>query len=306
MIKTVNSKQTVFLIIAYGFLCLLFLSSCSFTKKPKDGPPKFHVDETKIPNAQPKIEPLAKYGNMPFYRVFGKRYYVMKSYKNYQEVGTASWYGTMFHNRKTSSGEPYNMLGMTAAHRTLPLPTYVEVTNLVNHKKIIVKVNDRGPFASNRIIDLSYVAAKKLGMLGRGTTLVKVKAIDPSTFGRPMIVAKKKPFKSFWQRVTETKTVSKNERYPNSQMKTVTAQKTRQYELFYLQVGAFRHFEHAKRLRDKLAHHLSAPIKISAPSSASMGLYRVNVGPFYDSARMDKISHQLMSMGIKPNRAHGA
>jgi len=161
----------------------MVLSGCS-TMKRHDGAPDYYVDETKIPNAVPKVEPLAKNGNMPSYVVFGKRYYTMKSSKNYEAVGTASWYGTLFHSRSTSSGEPYDMLGMTAAHKTLPLPTYVEVTNLSNHRTIIVKVNDRGPFESNRIIDLSYVAAKKLGMLPHGTASVKIKAIDPSTWGK--------------------------------------------------------------------------------------------------------------------------
>lgn len=280
---------------------ILGLYGCSATKKPKDGPPKFYVDETRIPNAQPKIEPIAKYGNMPFYRVFGKRYYVMKSFKNYEEIGTASWYGTMFHNRKTSSGEPYNMLAMTAAHRTLPLPTYVEVTNLKNNKKIIVRVNDRGPFASNRIIDLSYVAAKKLGMLGRGTTVVKVRAIDPRTYGKPFVVAHKKPFKPIWQRITEKKTVTRA--YTTHQkIKTISEP----YRMVYLQVGAFKDYERAKRLKRQLGQHFNAPINIHHPTAHSYGLYRVQIGPFRDQGRVEHITHQLMSMGIKPNRTYGA
>src|SRR5687768_13696573 len=141
------------------------LSGCSHTSK-KDGPPNFYVDETKIPNAVPKPEPLAKYGNYKSYVVFGKRYYTLPTSKHYDAVGIACWYGMQFHARKTSSGERYNILGMTTEHKTLPLHTYVEVINLKNHRRIIVKVNDRGPFAPHRIIDLSYVAAKKLGMLG--------------------------------------------------------------------------------------------------------------------------------------------
>lgn len=160
-------------------LFMAILSSCSHVRK--DGPPNYYVDETKIPNATPKVERLSKHGNMRFYWVFGKRYYTMRNSKNYHAVGTASWYGTKFHTRHTSSGEPYDMLAMTAAHKSLPLPTYVEVTNLKNKRKVIVKVNDRGPFESNRLIDLSYVAAKKLGMLGHGTATVRIKAIDPRT-----------------------------------------------------------------------------------------------------------------------------
>lgn len=166
---------------------LALLTSCSHVRR--DGPPNFYVDETKIPNATPKPEKLAKYGNMRYYYVFGKKYHVMKSSKHYSAVGTASWYGTMFHSRKTSSGERYDMLAMTAAHKSLPLPTYVRVTNLKNHREVIVKVNDRGPFERNRLIDLSYVAAKKLGMLGHGTARVRVTAIDPYTYGRKVFIA---------------------------------------------------------------------------------------------------------------------
>lgn len=171
-------------------LCLL-LTSCAFMRH-KDGPPNYNVDVSKIPNAVPKVEPRARYGNQKSYTVFGKRYYTLQSSHGYTAVGTASWYGTQFHTLRTSSGERYNMLAMTAAHKTLPLPTYVEVTNLRNHRKIIVKVNDRGPFSSNRLIDLSYVAAKKLGMIGHGTALVKIKAIDPRSYQRDFILASNK------------------------------------------------------------------------------------------------------------------
>jgi rare lipoprotein A len=167
--------------IALGllFVSVVTLNGCA-TKHHKDGPPDYYVDETKIPNATPKVEPLSRIGNQPSYVVFGKRYYVMRSSKHYREQGIASWYGTQFHTHHTSNGERYNMLAMTAAHKTLPLPTYVQVTNLVNGRQIIVKVNDRGPFEANRLIDLSYVAAKKLGMLGHGTAKVDITAIDPA------------------------------------------------------------------------------------------------------------------------------
>ncbi len=171
---------------------ILLLSSCSSHLAKQDGPPNFYVDERRIPNAVPKVEPLAKRGNMTSYRVFGKRYYTLKSSRHYEAVGIASWYGTKFHAHSTSSGERYNMLAMTAAHKSLPLPTYVEVTNLKNQRKIIVKVNDRGPFEGNRLIDLSYVAAKKLGMLGHGTARVRIKAIDPRGNARPIKFAKHK------------------------------------------------------------------------------------------------------------------
>lgn len=169
-----SQLQFIFLFIV---LCMVsLLNGCSTIK---DGPPPYDVDVSNIPNAQPKVEKLSKYGNMPVYRVNGKNYYVMNNSKHYQAEGVASWYGTKFHKRNTSSGEKYDMLAMTAAHRTLPLPTYLEVTNKANGRTVIVKVNDRGPFADNRLLDLSYAAAKKLGMIGHGTANVSVKAIDP-------------------------------------------------------------------------------------------------------------------------------
>jgi rare lipoprotein A len=132
-----------------------------------------------VPDAVPRIEPRARYGNPPFYDVFGKRYYVLSSSVGYWERGVASWYGPGFHKVRTSIGEPYDMYAMTAAHKTLPLPAYVRVTNLQNGRSVVVRVNDRGPFVGNRIIDLSYTAAAKLDMLRNGTAMVDVRTIDP-------------------------------------------------------------------------------------------------------------------------------
>lgn len=133
------------------------------------------VQPEQVPVQNPKLKRLVK--NKTTYQVFGKRYYVMRTSKNYEEKGIASWYGKEFHRKKTSSGERYNMFRMTAAHKTLPLATSVLVTNLKNGRKVIVKVNDRGPFIANRLIDLSYAAAKKLGMVGLGVAPVSVKAL---------------------------------------------------------------------------------------------------------------------------------
>jgi rare lipoprotein A len=141
-----------------------------------------------VPDAIPHMEPRARYGNPPFYDVFGKRYYVLSSSVGYWERGVASWYGPGFHKEKTSTGEPYDMYGMTAAHKTLPLPTYVRVTNLQNGRSIVVRVNDRGPFVGNRIIDLSYTAAAKLDMLRNGTAMVDVRVIDLLATPPPPVV----------------------------------------------------------------------------------------------------------------------
>jgi len=253
-------------------LTALFLTSCSHTSK-NDGPPDYNVDVSNIPNAVPKPEPRAKYGNMSSYRVFGKRYYILRSSHNYDAVGTASWYGKKFHNHHTSSGERYDMLAMTAAHKTLPLPTYVEVTNLANQRKIVVKVNDRGPFASDRLIDLSFVAAKKLGMLGRGTARVRIKAIEPGT------------------------------RYELAE----NSERAYSYNVIgrpldkpvYLQVGAFRSKSRAEKLRQRLASLLEAPVNIAVGH-----LYRVQVGPIEDVATEARISNQLHNLGIEANKQY--
>ena len=132
-----------------------------------------------VPDAIPRAEPRSIYGNPPSYEVFGKRYYVMSSSVGYVERGVASWYGPGFHKELTSVREPYDMYGMTAAHKTLPLPAYVRVTNLQNGRSCVVRVNDRGPFVGNRIIDLSYTAAAKLDMLRDGTAMVEVRVLQP-------------------------------------------------------------------------------------------------------------------------------
>ncbi len=273
-------------ITALVLLLMLFLTSCSHRIK-HDGPPNFYVDETRVLNAVPKPEPLAKYGNMNSYVVFGKRYFRLKSSQDYQAVGVASWYGTQFHARNTSSGEPYNMLAMTAAHKTLPLPTYVEVTNLKNKRTIIVKVNDRGPFSSNRLIDLSYVAAKKLGMLAHGTALVKIKAINPYTFGRDAgIYFASRHVKSLPQS-TSSWHASASDRNP-----------------VYLQVGAFRNKSNAQQLQQRLISLLATPVKVAMPTD-KRNLYRVQVGPFKDMYTANRMSDRLKELGIESNKLYG-
>jgi rare lipoprotein A len=143
-------------------------------------PPNPPVIPQAVPEVVPRVEPRSRYGNPPFYEVFGKRYYVLSSSVAYVERGVASWYGPGFHKLRTSTGDPYDMYGMTAAHKTLPLPAYVRVTNLQNGRSVVVRVNDRGPFVGNRIIDLSYTAASRLDMLRNGTAMVEVRALDPT------------------------------------------------------------------------------------------------------------------------------
>jgi len=171
-----------------GLLAAL-LSGCSSAPHPRPAPPAAAQptapigpsEGSQVPDAIPKFEPRSQYGNPPFYTVNGHRYTVLPTSNGYVERGVASWYGTEFHGLKTSTGEPYDMFAMTAAHKTLPLPCYARVTNLTNGRSVVVRINDRGPFVDNRIIDLSYSAANRLDMIRHGTTFVQVEVLTPAS-----------------------------------------------------------------------------------------------------------------------------
>lgn len=144
----------------------------------KDAAPSQFSPEESAKKVIPQPLPLSRYGNPSTYAVNGRVFTVLSSYANYHAIGYASWYGMKFHGQRTSSGEPYDLYQLTAASPVLPIPSFVKVTNLSNHKTIIVKVNDRGPFHGERILDLSYAAARKLDMLKKGTALVEIQGID--------------------------------------------------------------------------------------------------------------------------------
>jgi len=267
--STIRYGRVVLLIGA-----LLYLAGCA-TVSTRDGAPNYDVDVSKIPNAIPRVEPKSKYGNIPCYEVRHTTYHVMKSSSGYEATGIASWYGTKFHGVKTSSGEPYNMLAMTAAHRTLPLPTYLEVTNLENGRQVVVRVNDRGPFEKNRLIDLSYVAAKKLGITGRGTGLVKVVAIDPGRY---------QPIAAVDQKVV----VHAGAR------------------LIYLQLGAFSSLQNAERLQQRIQSclHLSTTdCRIEKGFSQDRTVYRVKMGPFKTVDASDAMSAKIIAAGFSEPEA---
>lgn len=167
-------------------LMLIFLLAACGRNTRNDSGPTGPVDLSSVRNAVPKYEKQTRAGNPDTYVVFGKRYYVKRANGNFRSRGIASWYGRKFHGRKTSNGETYNMYAMTAAHKTLRIPAYVKVTNLENGRIIVVRVNDRGPFVNNRIIDLSYAAAHKLGITRKGTGLVKIAVVKPGQIGLPV------------------------------------------------------------------------------------------------------------------------
>lgn len=234
-----------------------------------DGAPTHGIDVADISNAVPKAEPRSEYGNPDSYVVEGRRYHVMDSSHGYVEQGIASWYGTKFHNRRTSSGEPYNMYAMTAAHKSLPLPTYVEVTNLDNGATAIVKVNDRGPFRRNRLIDLSYAAATKLGIIDTGTAPVEVRAIDPRQYA-------------------ERGTQKLNAQKPA---------KPQPYGL-YLQIGSFINRNNAEQLRNNVGSLTSGEVHIIPVQNQDQTYYRVRVGPIANVNGADRLSEKLTEHGI--------
>ena len=252
-------------------------AGCSTTTtmiEPRDAAPVNPIDVSSVPDAVPRAEPRSRYGNPESYMVYGKRYHTLPSSKGYSERGMASWYGTKFHGKRTSSGEPYDLYGMTAAHKTLPLPTYVEVTNLQNGHSVIVKVNDRGPFHDDRIIDLSYTAAAKLGILGHGTGKVEVKAIDTETGGTLQLA-------SATPAATDT---------------TVT-------QIMYLQVGAFSSQENAERLRNEILEQQIAEVRIVEIGSTAGTFYKVQVGPLTDTSEADRVARALKPLGINESRS---
>ncbi len=173
---------TIFARLLIGIVSLIVVGCSSVPMRvpePRDGPPAHTpADLAHLPDPVPRIEPKSARGNPSSYTVLGKTYHVMDSAAGYQATGLASWYGSKFHGRLTSSGEPFDMFALTAAHRSLPLPTYLRVTNLHNGRTAVVRVNDRGPFHSDRLIDLSYAGAVKLGFANHGTAQVRIEVLE--------------------------------------------------------------------------------------------------------------------------------
>jgi rare lipoprotein A len=243
-----------------------------------------------VPDAVPRIEPRSHNGNPPFYDVLGKRYFVLSSSVGYLERGVASWYGPGFHKVRTSIGEPYDMYGMTAAHKTLPLPAYVRVTNLQNGRSVVVRVNDRGPFVGNRIIDLSYTAASKLDMLRNGTAMVEVRSLDVApALEAPISAADSAP-------AAAPLTVS-----PVDTASPVAVSAAVPAALF-IQVGAFSDPNNANRLVEKLHGGDYGKVFVRDNEIAGRRMYRVRIGPVPDVAEFDRIVAALERVGI--NDAH--
>jgi len=251
-------------------------------------------------------------GNPPFYDVLGRRYYVLPTSDGYRARGVASWYGRDFHGLATSSGETYNMNAMTAAHTTLPIPTWVEVTNLENGKHVVVKVNDRGPFVDNRLIDLSYAAALQLDMVRNGTARVEVRALAPPAGAPP-------PFITASATAPQAPTAHAPEAAPDSVVGAIAAialissadaatpptpgsatagAVTSSQTALFAQVGAFGDSANAARLVERLRVNGFANAFVVSEADGRRTLHRVRLGPLRDDQEFDQVRARLRSLGF--------
>lgn len=264
-------------------IIITMLSACG-SNRPKDGPPRSgsHSIPQLPGDAVPRPEPKSRYGNGPDYEVFNKPYRVMPTAHGYSERGVASWYGKKFHGNLTSNREVYDMYKMTAAHKSLPLPTYVRVRNLKNNRSIVVRVNDRGPFVHNRIIDLSYAAALKLDMVDTGTSLVEVEAI---TFGAPAPAVAAAP-----EPVAQPVAVSPTP----APEPTADADPNR----IFVQIGAFGSRENADRRLKLLRSGGIGAAFVLEDTSVQPTLYRVRMGPIQGVEQYDMLVDELAKLEI--------
>ncbi|WP_347902203.1 septal ring lytic transglycosylase RlpA family protein [Pseudomonas purpurea] len=311
-------------LVAFAALSLLVVS-CSTSRAPqqkstagvrampgldinrahKDGAPWWDVDVSRIPDATPTLHTGAYKANP--YTVLGKTYFPMQESKTYVASGTASWYGTKFHGQNTANGEVYDLYGMSAAHKTLPLPSYVRVTNLDNNRTVILRVNDRGPFYSDRIIDLSYAAAKKLGYAETGTARVKVEGIDPQTWwaqkGRPAPLMLNEPQVAQNAAPVITASTGTVEQWTPPPQQHAAAIVPVQMDAKknasvpasgqYLQVGAFANPDAAELLRSKLSGMVSAPVFISSIVRNQQTLHRVRLGPIGSQGEIQQVQNSV-------------
>jgi len=255
----------------------VILAGCSALEQ-QDSAPTVMIDLDAIGPVVPIVEPVTAAGNKSPYVVFGNTYYVMVDSQGYSERGIASWYGTKFHGRLTSNGEVFNMYGLTAAHRSLPIPSYVRVRNLENSQEIIVRVNDRGPFHDDRVIDLSWAAAAKLGFADTGTAPVEITYIDPAQYQVAFAEEGR-------QQVSETVVPSPLEDLGDNA---------------YLQVAALSDEQSVARLLDKLSPIARYPIDIVDEQTDVGVIYRVQIGPITAHSELTLMQTMLEMGGMQP------
>ena len=225
----------------------------------QDAAPLEHIDAASVEDAVPRADPILAVGNKSPYTVNGVTYEVLDDYRNYQERGIASWYGSKFHGHETSNGEIFDLYAASAAHKTLPIPSYARVTNLENGRSVVVRVNDRGPFHADRLIDLSYGAAVKLGYMQRGTAPVEVTVLNIAG-------------------VDDLRDV------PGGHYR-------------FLQLGAYSAESAALRLQSELQAFLQVPVFVNEVDASGKRLYRVRVGPVADAGQMELVQQQLADGG---------
>ncbi|GAA0557574.1 septal ring lytic transglycosylase RlpA family protein [Halomonas salifodinae] len=277
--------------------------------RASDAYPELPPDVSNVPDAVPRIEPRSRGGNRSPYQVWGQSYRVLDDARGYRGAGIASWYGEKFHGYATSNGEIYDMYKMSAAHRSLPLPTYARVTSQDNGRSVIVRVNDRGPFHEDREIDLSYAAAARLGILDAGTGRVTVEAIDPETWlaenGRTT-APRAAPSESGPAERGPTERGS-TERGPTERDQVAApveramaseapsgGQAEAADDPLFLQVAALGSAGNAEELKSRLEAELGHPVRVESRA----GIHRVQVGPVADAGRLDPLRDALRRAGF--------
>ena len=242
-----------------------------------------------IPDAVPRKEPRSRYGNPETYEVFGRTYRVKRSARGHVERGTASWYGPGFHAERTSSGEPYDMYAMTAAHKTLPIPVYARVTNLENGRSVVVRVNDRGPFVGDRIIDLSYTAAHKLDMVRKGTAPVEIRVIEAGDEATP------EPAPAPVSTPAPAPAIAAAAASPSAAADIGVSSR-------YLQTGSFAARENAEAMVNLLARSGIRNASVREARLGERAVFRVRVGPLDDAIEADDMIERLRVAGIPDAR----
>lgn len=269
------------LIFILAFLTLLSSCSTGRYQHANDSTPSRLPTQFELQDAVARAEPYSRGGNK-HYQVRGIDYKVLNSAEGFEQTGIASWYGKKFHGHLTSNGEIYNMYGMSAAHKNLPLPTYLKVTNLANNKSVIVRANDRGPFHENRIIDLSYSAAYKLDMLNSGTAMVKITAITE--------------FEEQPTTVNTDNTTNYKNKHSGEQTTETTSMYALEQEKQYIQVFATSRQDLAKRTAKKLTKLYAQTVKYPEKD----GIYRIQIGPIHNATIRNTLLHELRQ-GDYPN-----
>ena len=255
----------------------------------QDHAPTGDIKVDHLPDLVPKWEPKSRGGNKSPYEVWGKKYWVMDSAQGYVAEGTASWYGKKFHGHKTSNGETYDMYSFSAAHKSLPLPTYLKVTNLDNQRSVIVRVNDRGPFHGDRLIDLSYAAAARLDYHKKGLARVRIEAITPAQGQsyRPSKAAEIVPVTPPKALPDKASSVSSGDNPAPSPVLVFS----------HLQMGAFSSEESADKLKQRLFEAFDTSVKVVI-NKQDDGLYKVLVGPFADQNELTQWQQKLQQEGF--------